>query len=217
MSYGVSVAWQVSNFFMSMGLGFLVGFLYSLSLSLILGFGSSKVAYIIFDLIFSVISTLLFFCYTLIYCQGESRIISVIASAIGAVVFHLSVGKFLSKITNRLALAINKIIKLVFLPLKLSFVSLKNMSKTFVCKLKKSYNKHKKKLEKMRNKKDENLKSENGKSRRKISKLSKKKKKEEKNFKSSRQTNKSKANLLDKIHKNSKKSKKVLQNEKNLL
>lgn len=216
MSYGVSVAWQVSNFFMSMGLGFIVGLLYSLSLTLIWTFGASKVAYIIFDLIFSVISTLLFFCFSLIYSQGELRFINALAVGIGAIVFHLTVGKFILKFMKKLAARINKTIKLIFSPLMMCLRFLKNSSKNIINKCKKTYVKIKKRLTDKKNKDEISEISDKINNSKKI-KDKKTRQKSTKKTKNKKETNKKHIDLLYKIHKKSKNSKKLLQKTQDLI
>lgn len=117
MSYSVSIAWQVSNFFMSMGLGFFVGLSYDVISSLILAISQAKYSYIISDLIFSVFSTLIFFSYTLIYCQGITRLISIIACIIGGLVFHFTIGKIIGKLLNTMMRCVKKVFEIAFYPL----------------------------------------------------------------------------------------------------
>lgn len=116
MSYGVTLSWQISSFFMSMGLGFFFGLIYDVILSSVTTFSKAKWAYILSDLSFSVLITLIFFCYTLIYCQGETRLFNIIASFIGAVVFHFTLGKIISSVIKKLMGFIKAIIKIIFSP-----------------------------------------------------------------------------------------------------
>ena len=121
MRYTQPLSDQVLIFISSIGPGILIGFLYDVIFSFFRTFGNKKTLTITSDLLFSLAASLLSFFYMVIYNSGTVRLNIVIAQLIGAVAFHYTLGRYLSKPVEFIAKILTKLIKAIAFPFKLIF------------------------------------------------------------------------------------------------
>lgn len=115
MTYGFAISQQLEFFLYSLGFGFLLGLLYRTVMSVREAVSRKKAAYVAFDLLFCVTATILTFCFLLIYADGQIRLISLFADAVGFTVYLFSADFFMKKL-------ITYPIKAVVFPFKLLLV-----------------------------------------------------------------------------------------------
>ena len=119
MTYTEPLSNQVLMFISSIGPGVLIGFIYDAVFSFFHAPGNKKAVIIFSDLSFSLIATLISFFYMVLFNSGTIRVNIVIAQIIGAVAFHYTLGKYISKIAALSGRIIIKISDVVFKPLRL--------------------------------------------------------------------------------------------------
>ncbi len=127
MTYAEPLSNQVLMFIRSIGPGVIIGILYDVIFSFFRAISHKRFMIITADLIFSITATLISFFYMVIYNSGTVRLNIIAAQFIGAVAFHLTMGKYVAKVTEFVAKIIGKIITLIFSPFV--FVSRKLTSK----------------------------------------------------------------------------------------
>ena len=121
MRYTQPLSDQILIFISSIGPGILIGFLYDVIFSFFRTFGNKKSLTITADLLFSLSAGMLSFFYMVIYNSGVVRLNIVVAQLIGAVTFHYTLGRYLSKPVEFTATMLTKLIKAIAFPFKLIF------------------------------------------------------------------------------------------------
>lgn len=121
MTYREPLSNQVLIFISSVGPGILIGFMYDIIFSFFRAFGNKKTIIIAADLCFSLSATLLSFFYMVVYNSGIMRFNMIAAQLIGAVAFHFTLGKYLSKPVGFIADASAKVIKAMLFPILFIF------------------------------------------------------------------------------------------------
>ena len=120
MTYAEPLSNQVLMFIRSIGPGVIIGILYDVIFSFFRSFSSKRAVIIASDLTFSIIATLISFFYMVVYNSGTVRLNIIIAEIIGAVAFHMTVGKYVAKITTFIARLIGKMLGWFCYPFTLS-------------------------------------------------------------------------------------------------
>lgn len=117
MSYSEPLLWQLYNFLFFIGFGFLSGFLFRFIEFVRELFSSRKAAVIVQDIVFSVLATILMFVFLLTYADGKIRLNLILAAALGAAVFFLTVGKAVKKAFGFFAAVLRKTLSVLVKPL----------------------------------------------------------------------------------------------------
>ena len=136
MRYTQPLSDQVLIFISSIGPGILIGFLYDVIFSFFRTFGNKKSLTITADLLFSLSAGMLSFFYMVIYNSGVVRLNIVIAQLIGAVTFHYTLGRYLSKPVEFMATMLTKLIKAIAFPFAVVFKKSAEYAKKICCKIK---------------------------------------------------------------------------------
>lgn len=116
MTYKEPLSDQVLMFVSAVGPGVIIGFLYDVIFSFFRAFGNKRIIIISADLCFSILATLFSFFYMVVYNNGIVRLNIVIAHIIGAVAFHFTLGKYISKPIKVVAEILTKIIAFTTYP-----------------------------------------------------------------------------------------------------
>ena len=98
--YSVPQSEQLSIFLSALGVGFLLGILYDLFRAIRLSFSSSRIATVIFDLLYFFFFGLISFLFILALNKGEIRSYIIIGELIGALFYYVSFGIAAIKFTN---------------------------------------------------------------------------------------------------------------------
>ena len=117
MIYAEPLFNQVLIFVRSIGPGVIIGILYDVIFSFFRTLSSKRAVIITADLIFSISATLISFFYMVIYNSGTVRLNIIVAEIIGAVAFHITMGKYISEVTSCIAGTIGKILKFILSPI----------------------------------------------------------------------------------------------------
>ena len=119
MTYVEPLSNQVLIFIRSIGPGVIIGILYDVIFSFFRAISTKRFMIITADLIFSIAATLISFFYMVIYNSGQVRLNIIIAQFIGAVAFHVTMCKYVAKITTFIARLIGKTIGWISYPFTL--------------------------------------------------------------------------------------------------
>ena len=119
MTYREPLSDRVLMFIGSIGPGVLIGFLYDVIFSFFRAFGNKKALIVTADLCFSVLATLLSFFYMVVFNSGTVRLNMIIAQLMGAVAFHYTLGKYISKPVSLIANSGAKVMGFLFYPVTL--------------------------------------------------------------------------------------------------
>ena len=133
MNYTEPLLNQVSRFLMSMGFGFILCILYLTFSFIRMMLGEKRWAYIVTDILFGIIATVLSFFFMLIYNNGQVRLNLVVGQLTGGMELYFTVGRYLLKPMGVLSHAVRKTGGIVFLPVMLFF-------KSFPCFFKRLFN-----------------------------------------------------------------------------
>ncbi len=117
MIYSEPLRWQLNDFFLFFGFGFLAGLLFCVFEFLRKLFSSSKRAVFVQDIGFCVAATVLFFLSLLVYANGVLRLNFVFAAALGAVVYFLTLGRAVRPALQAFSTAFSVLIKAVTAPI----------------------------------------------------------------------------------------------------
>lgn len=147
MTYSEPQLWQVYNFLFFFGFGFLCGLLFRFIEFIRRLFSSKKAAVVAQDVIFSVLATVLMFVFLLTYADGKVRLNLILAAALGAAVFFLTLGKAVKKALDFFGAIIKKTVSILARPFILlalilkkagSIITLRTKEKTAELKKKRS-------------------------------------------------------------------------------
>lgn len=116
MIYSEPLLWQLYNFLIFFGFGFLCGFLFCFAEFVRKLFSEKKAAIIAQDVIFSVSATVLMFVFLLTYANGMVRLNLILAAALGGVVFFLTLGKTVKNVFGFFAAVLKKTFSVIANP-----------------------------------------------------------------------------------------------------
>lgn len=121
--YSVPQSEQLSIFIASLGLGFLLGILYDVLRAIRLSFTSSKIAVVIFDLLYFFLFGLFTFLFILALNKGEIRSYIIAGELIGAIFYYISFGIAAIKFTDRVVKLLKQfysfVLKVISAPIRL--------------------------------------------------------------------------------------------------
>ncbi len=118
MIYSGPLSDQIIIFIRCIGLGVLLGLIYEVFSALRCMISDKIPAYVICDVAFSLIATLISFFFMVLYNNGRVRLNLVFAQLIGGVAFHMSCGRYLLKPLTFIVVKIRRVISTLFLPVK---------------------------------------------------------------------------------------------------
>ena len=144
MTYAEPLSNQVLMFIRSIGPGVLIGLIYDVIFTFFRTFSSKRPVIIAADLTFSIIATLISFFYMVIYNSGTVRMNIIIAEIIGAVAFHMTMGKYIAKPVSLIAKAVGKIAQTAFYPVLFICKKIKSLTKKLINNVDKKEKKEKK-------------------------------------------------------------------------
>lgn len=120
--YLPTMALQTRIFLLSIGLGFLLGFLYDIFYISRLAFTKSKYAVYIQDFIYLLICSFATFIFILSLSSGVVRYYILVGELLGWLIYYLSTGLFVvayaDKAVKAIKLFINKTIRVLLIPIK---------------------------------------------------------------------------------------------------
>ena len=150
--YSVPQSEQLTIFVSALGFGFLLGIFYDILRALRLSITKSKIAVIIFDIIYFLMFGFLTFLFTLALNKGEVRFYIIAGELIGALFYYFSFGIAVIKITDRFISLLRKFYSFVFRIISAPFRLIKKAFSAFFRKTAKIFKKTEKKSDKMRKK-----------------------------------------------------------------
>lgn len=112
--YSVPQNEQFTIFAASLGLGFLLGILYDVLRALRLSITKSRVALVIFDVLYFVLFGIITFLFILALNKGEIRFYIIVGEMIGAVFYYISFGIAVIKITDKAVALLHKLYAFIF-------------------------------------------------------------------------------------------------------
>ena len=136
MRYTVPLSDQILMFISSVGPGVIIGLLYDVVTSFFGRLGKNTSLTIAGDLLFGVTATLISFFYMVIYNSGTVRLNIIIAQLIGAIAFHMTMGKYVAKAVGFVSKVIGKVIVALGFPLIFAVRKIREvLSKIHISKL----------------------------------------------------------------------------------
>lgn len=150
--YSVPQSEQLAIFVSSLGLGFLLGILYDIFRAVRLSITKSKIAILIFDIIYFILFGLLTFIFILALNKGEIRFYIIVGELIGAVFYYISFGIAVIKITDRIISLLRRFYSFVFKVISAPFRLIKKLFSRLFNKISKLFMKSGKNSEKIRKK-----------------------------------------------------------------
>lgn len=154
MTYAEPLSNQILIFIRSIGPGVIIGILYDVIFSFFRTISNKRCVIITADIIFSVSATLISFFYMVIYNSGTVRLNMIIAQIVGAVAFHMTMGRYVAEMTTFISKIIGKTVAFIFTPFILLYRKLLSRFGVFKEKInakRKSYPKEKTKKKKIMN------------------------------------------------------------------
>lgn len=150
--YTVDQNEQLVIFVASLGVGFILGIIYDLFRTVRLSLTRSKVAVVIFDLLYFSLFAFLSFIFMLVANKGEVRSYIIIGEFIGCVFYYFSFGISVIKVTDRFIAVLRRFYSFLFKVVSAPFRLLKKAFLSFFTKISLFFKKSKKKSKKMRKK-----------------------------------------------------------------
>lgn len=147
--YSVPQSEQLSIFVAALGTGFILGIVYDILRALRLSFTSSKVAVVVFDLIYCFIFWLASFLFIIAMNKGELRFYIVAGEIIGALFYYVSFGIAAIKITDAFVKYLKRFYSFVYKVLSIPFHLLKRVFINFKTKHQANRKKSEKNMEKL--------------------------------------------------------------------
>lgn len=121
MTYGFALTQQLELFLYSLGFGFLLGLLYRFIMAAREEISDKKGAVVAADIIFCVVTTVLVFCFLLVYADGQVRLIALFANAVGFTLYILTFDFILKKLLTYPIRLIISLFKLIVKPFSVLF------------------------------------------------------------------------------------------------
>lgn len=165
MTYSLTSSQQLTAFFLAMGLGFIFGAVYYAAALLRKMISQSDKAFFVFDIVFGIVCSLLYFVFITVFSNGEIRLDQLFSVFVGFFAFVKVFGKAAEKSSDKISHFFRKSVGLVLLPLKLILKILKKTKNFF-----------KKKAENIRSKRKEKRKQKPIKEKKKKAKPKRRKK-----------------------------------------
>lgn len=150
--YSVPQSEQLSIFVASLGLGFLLGVLYDVVRAIRLSLPYSKIATVIFDLLYCFLFGIITFLFILALNKGEVRFYIIAGEIIGALFYYISFGIAVIKITDHVTAFLKKVYKLIFSIIRAPFRLLKRLFVAIKNKMLLLFKKSEKNSQKLRKK-----------------------------------------------------------------
>ena len=150
--YSVPQNEQLAIFISSLGVGFLLGILYDVLRALRLSLTKSKVAVIVFDILYFLLFGLCTCLFILALNKGEVRFYIIAGEIIGALFYYISFGIAVIKITDRAVALLRRFYSFIFKVISAPFRLLKKIFSNFFNKISTFFKKSEKKSLKMRKK-----------------------------------------------------------------
>lgn len=147
--YSVPQSEQLAIFVSSLGLGFLLGVLYDILRALRLSLTKSKVAIIVFDILYFILFGLCTFLFILALNKGEVRFYIIAGEIIGALFYYISFGIAIIKITDRAVVILRRFYAFVFKVISAPFRLIKKAFRALTNKIMLFFNKTEKKSKKI--------------------------------------------------------------------
>ena len=154
MTYAEPLSNQILIFIRSIGPGVIIGILYDVIFSFFRTISNKRCVIVTADIIFSVSATLISFFYMVIYNSGTVRLNMIIAQIVGAVTFHMTMGRYVAEMTTFISKIIGKTVAFIFTPFIRLYRKLLSRLGAFKEKInakRKSYPKEKTKKKKIMN------------------------------------------------------------------
>ena len=129
MTYVEPLSNQVLMFIRSIGPGVLIGFIYDVIFTFFRTFSHKRPVIIAADLTFSIIATLISFFYMIIYNSGTVRLNIIIAELMGAVAFHMTMGRYIAKPVSLIAKILGKTGEFIFYPITFLYGKIRTLLK----------------------------------------------------------------------------------------
>ena len=150
--YSVPQSEQLSIFLASLGAGFLLGILYDVLRALRLSITLSKVAIVIFDLLYFFLFGLFSFLFILALNKGEIRSYIIAGELIGALFYYVSFGIVAIKFTDLFVKTLRRFYAIIFRLISAPFRFIKRIFSYLRIKINKLFKKTEKNSQKMRKK-----------------------------------------------------------------
>lgn len=116
MNYLEPLPQQLTDFLLFFAFGFLDGFLLRLVEFARSLFSKGKIALLVQDLFFSVVTTVCMFVFFLVYTDGNVRVNLIFASVLGAAVFFLTADRAVKKVFGAISSVFSKVVSLISAP-----------------------------------------------------------------------------------------------------
>ena len=150
--YSVPQSEQLTCFLSSLGMGFLLGVLYDVLRAIRLSFTKSKIALVIFDILYFVLFGILTFLFILTLNKGEVRSYIIAGELIGALFYYISFGIAVIKFTDKAILVLKRFYAFAFKIISAPFRLIKRLFLFLSQPILKFFKKTEKKSVKMRKK-----------------------------------------------------------------
>ena len=112
--YSLSLATQTKNFLLSLGLGFLMGFVYDLFRIIRISISERKIFVIVFDLLYCIFLCLSTFVFLITVNEGQVRFYLLLGEAIGFAVYYFSFGAIVFSFSGKIIDFIKLCFKRIF-------------------------------------------------------------------------------------------------------
>ncbi len=136
--YSLSLATQTKNFLLSLGLGFIMGFLYDFFRIVRISISKGKAAVVVSDLLFCIVSGFVTFIFFITVNEGEFRFYLLLGEAIGFSVYYFSLGaiifSFSEFMVDKIKNGIKRIFTVLLFPFKWIFKKIKGVFDKFIKK-----------------------------------------------------------------------------------
>ena len=122
--YSVPQSEQLTCFLWSLGMGFLLGIMYDVLRAIRLSFTKSKIALVIFDVLYFILFGVLTFLFILTLNKGEVRSYIIAGELIGALFYYISFGIAVIKFTDKAIIVLKRfyafVLKVISAPFRLA-------------------------------------------------------------------------------------------------
>ncbi len=125
--YSVPQSEQLTCFLSSLGMGFLLGVLYDVLRAIRLSFTKSKIALVVFDVLYFILFGVLTFLFILALNKGEVRSYIIAGELMGAFFYYISFGIAVIKFTDKAVLFLQKVRTVIFKVITAPFRLLKRL------------------------------------------------------------------------------------------
>lgn len=167
MTYGFAISQQFELLLNSLGFGFIVGLFYRFVMTVREQVSSRKPAVILFDILFSVITTVTTYCFLLIYADGQIRLIALLAESAGYAFYMMTVDSFVKKLLCPPVRVIVKAIRLIFRPFSVLISSAAKLIKSVVNRIRNKCSERTERIKKRKPQKEKTVRKRKSKKRQK--------------------------------------------------